>query len=170
MDMFNTIKQLKQQNEAAFNFALAGIITFCLAIIGLAYLFNDVMEQKQIAKQVGDLQMIENRIQTIISSKKLAYGEKVAFLEFENNVNAFNKQWFDFKRKYHYSTKTIKEVDEVWQRINSNAKNALSKQKDMRALKLVVDDMLLNLEPMNKMSQELVNFLQANQADGQQIN
>lgn len=165
MDMFNTIKQLKQQNEAAFNFALAGIMALLLAIIGLAYLFNDVMEQKQIAKQVGDLQMIENRIQTIMSSKKFAYGEKVAFLEFENNVNAFNKQWFEFKGKYHYSTKVIKEVDEVWQSINDNAQIIVAKKKELMILREVLLNVNGFLKSMYQMNDDLINSMLTFNAD-----
>lgn len=167
--MLKIIKQLKQQNLPAFNFTLAGMIALILSVIGLAWLGHGLIEQKQIAKQVGDLQITGRIIESIVVTNRLTCGEEAAFSEFEKSVNIFKQQWIEFKQQHNYSAKTIKELGTVWQRINRNAQNSLSMQKDMLAFKLVVDDMLLNLEPMHKMSDELVDFLLSNRADAQQI-
>jgi len=168
-NMLNTIKQLKQQNLPAFNFALVGMIALFFAVTGLALLGYGLIEQKQIAKQVGDLQITGRSIESIVVTNRLTCGEEAAFTEFENSVNNFNQQWTDFKQQHNYSAKTIKEIDTVWQRINRNAQRVLSKKNDMMVLKLALDDMLLNLKPMHKMSEDLVNVLLSNQADAQQI-
>ncbi len=167
--MLKIIQQLKQQNPSAFSFALAGMVALFFSVTGLALLGNGLIEQKQIAKQVGDLQITGRSIESIVVTNRLTCGEEAAFAEFEKSVNSFNQQWTDFKQQHNYSAKTIKEIDTVWQRINRNAQRVLSKKNDMMVLKLALDDMLLNLKPMHKMSEDLVNVLLSNQADAQQI-
>lgn len=157
--MLNAIKQLKQQNEVAFNFALAGLIALLLAVSSLVLLWHGLIEQRQIAKQVGDLQMIESRIETIVMSKKLAVGEEKAFLEFEGQVNNFNQQWTEFKQQHDDSDKKIKAVDVVWQRINSNAQIILAKKKDMMTLRDVLLQVNRNFKAMYKMNDNLISVL-----------
>ena len=127
--MLNTIKQLKQQNLPAFNFALAGMVALILSVIGLTLLVHGLIEQRQIAKQVGDLQITSRSIEAIVSSNKLDFGEVAAFLGFEKSVNSFNQQWTDFKQQHNYSDKTTKQVDTVWQRINRNTQKILLMKK-----------------------------------------
>jgi twitching motility protein PilJ len=169
MDMPNTIKQLKQQNEAAFNFALAGMVALILSVIGLALLVHGLTEQKQIAKQVGDLQITSRTIEAIVSSSKLDFGEVAAFLEFEKSVNSFNQQWTEFKQQHNYSDKTIKELETVWQRINRNAQKILLMKKDMMALKAVVDEAFVDLKTMYKMNDELVSILLSHNVNSRQV-
>lgn len=157
--MLNAIKQLKQQNEVAFNFALAGVIALLLAMSGLLLLWHGLIEQRQIAKQVGDLQMRASRIETIVINKKLAVGEEKAFLEFEGHIKNFNQQWTQLKQQHNYSDKTIKEVDVVWQRINSNAQIILAKKKDMMTLRDVLLQVNLNFKAMYKMNDNLISVL-----------
>jgi hypothetical protein len=74
---------------------------------------HGLIEQKQIAKQVGDLQIIGRSIEAIVSSNMSFYQEATAFSEFEKNVNSFSQQWTNFKQQHDYSDKTIKGVDTV---------------------------------------------------------
>ena len=85
--MLKIIQQLKQQNPSAFSIALAGMVALLFAVTGLALLGHGLIEQKQIAKQVGDLQISGRSIGAIVSSK-LVLGEEVAFNEFEKSVNS----------------------------------------------------------------------------------
>ena len=150
--MLKIIQQLKQQNPSAFSFALAGMVALLFAVTGLALLGHGLIEQKQIAKQVGDLQITGRTIEAIVSSSKLAYGEAAAFSEFEKSVNSFNLQWTDFKQQHDYSDKTIKGVDTVWQRINRDSQNILSNKKEMMTYKAIVDEVLVELKTMYKMN------------------
>ena len=106
--MLKIIQQLKQQNPSAFSFALAGMVALFFAVTGLALLGNGLIEQKQIAKQVGDLQITSRSIEAIVSRNKSFYQEATAFSEFEKSVNSFNQKWTDFKQQHNYSDKTIK--------------------------------------------------------------
>ena len=166
--MLKIIQQLKQQNPSAFSIALAGMVALLFAVTGLALLGHGLIEQKQIAKQVGDLQISGRSIGAIVSSK-LVLGEEVAFNEFEKSVNSFNQQWADFKQEHDYSDKTIKELDTVWQRINRNSQNILSNKKEMMTYKDIIDEVLVKLKTMYKMNDELVNVLLSHNAESNQL-
>ena len=167
--MLKIIKQLKQQNLPAFSFALAGMVALLFAITGLALLGHGLIEQKQIAKQVGDLQISGRSIESIVVTNRLTCGEEAAFAEFEKSVNSFNQQWTDFKQQHNYSAKTIKEIDTVWQRINRNSQNILSNKKEMMTYKDIIDEVLVKLKTMYKMNDELVNVLLSHNAESNQL-
>ena len=150
--MLKIIQQLKQQNPSAFSIALAGMVALLFAVTGLALLGHGLIEQKQIAKQVGDLQITGRTIESIVVTNRLTCGEEAAFAEFEKSVNSFNQQWTDFKQQHNYSAKTIKEIDTVWQRINRNAQSILPMKKEMMALNVVVDEAFVDLKTMYKMN------------------
>ena len=167
--MLKIIQQLKQQNPSTFSFALAGMIALFFAVTGLALLGNGLIEQKQIAKQVGDLQISGRSIESIVVTNRLTCGEEAAFAEFEKSVNSFNQQWTDFKQQHNYSAKTIKEIDTVWQRINSNAKIILAKKKDMMTLRELFQDISISFKPMRKVNDELVKVLLSNNTNNKQM-
>ena len=167
--MLKIIQQLKQQNPSAFSFALAGMVALFFSVTGLALLGNGLIEQKQIAKQVGDLQITGRSIESIVVTNRLTCGEEAAFAEFEKSVNSFNQQWADFKQEHDYSDKTIKELDTVWQRINRNSQNILSNKKEMMTYKDIIDEVLVKLKTMYKMNDELVNVLLSHNAESNQL-
>jgi hypothetical protein len=167
--MLKIIQQLKQQNLPAFSFALAGLVALLFAVTGLALLGQGLIEQKQIAKQVGDLQITGRTIESIVVINRLTGGEEAAFTEFEKSVNSFNHQWTDFKQQHDYSDKTIKEIDTVWQRINSNAQHILSMKKEMMALREAVQNINIIFKPIHKINEELVSVLLSNNAEIKQV-
>jgi hypothetical protein len=168
-NVLNIIKQLKQQSLLAFNFALVGMIALFFAVTGLSLLGYGLIEQKQIAKQVGDLQITGRTIEAIVSSSKLVLGEEAAFNEFEKSVNSFNQQWTDFKQNHHYSAKTIEEVDVVWQRANSKAQMILSMKKEVMALREAFQYINRSLKPMHKLNEELVSILLSHNENSRQV-
>ena len=118
------------------------------------------LTQKQIAKQVGDLQVIAQNIQHLITAKSLLHhGEAAAFLSLENLVKDFNQQWRVFKQQHDYSDQKIKAVDEVWQRINKNADQSLSKKKEVIELYEIFRRIEPSLKLLYKINDELVNVL-----------
>ena len=116
------IKNLKQQNQPAFNFALAGLLALLITVIASILLGYSLVQQKQLSKQVANLQKVGQRLGNFSANTRLIHGESAAFTEFEQLVKSFNQQWSNFKQQPDYPVEKIKYADEIWESINAETK------------------------------------------------
>lgn len=157
---------IKQHNESAVNFALAGIMSFIIAMILLFFLWQNITTEKQMT----ELQTTGQRLAKVVASQNFAEGDAKTFAEFAQLVKSFNQQWDDFKQlQKNYPIEKIKEIDEIKDQLNTHAPKWLALQKDIVAQTLAKKELYSNTQKMRQMNDELLNMLLRANADKQQI-
>jgi hypothetical protein len=153
------IKNLKQQNQPAFNFALAGLLALLITVIASILLGYSLVQQKQLSKQVANLQKIGQRLGDFSANTRLIYGESAAFTEFEKLVKSFNQQWTNFKQQPNYPIEKIKYADEIWENINDDTKIIISSKNEVMRLHTAHEELFTGIKKIHEKNNQLIHIL-----------
>ncbi len=148
---------LKITNPNAARFALSFVVFLLLVIMGLAVVVKKNADAKDAARQIGHLKVLSNQMESYLKPARL--GEMSAFIGLRQAAQAFDGQWQQFKQQHPYAPAELKAVDETWQRMSTNTKAVVDRQKFKVKYKEIIEKLHQSKQQLDVLNNQLVEVL-----------